>query len=164
MADQKINGALYRSMVIEGALAIACLLYTSKTKDDMAQARRRMVFEELFLLCCGLQQLKERRKADSGIVFTSNGLDSFFEALPFTPTGAQPVSYTHLDVYKRQSQPGGRDLHEGWREAESVRAQELHRVHRGRDEMCIRDRSTVSSADRSTEGEMLCRFRKTAVL
>lgn len=48
-----------------------------------------MVFEELFLLCCGLQQLKERRKADSGIVFTSNGLDSFFEALPFTPTGAQ---------------------------------------------------------------------------
>ena len=55
----------------------------------MAQARRRMVFEELFLLCCGLQQLKERRKADSGIVFTSNGLDSFFEALPFTPTGAQ---------------------------------------------------------------------------
>ena len=37
------------------------------------------VFEELFLLCCGLQQLKERRKADSGIVFTSNGLDLFFD-------------------------------------------------------------------------------------
>lgn len=64
-------------------------IHRPKTKDDMAQARRRMVFEELFLLCCGLQQLKERRKADSGIVFTSNGLDSFFEALPFTPTGAQ---------------------------------------------------------------------------
>jgi len=64
-------------------------IHRPKTKDDMAQARRRMVFEELFLLCCGLQQLKERRKADSGIVFTSNGLDSFFEALSFTPTGAQ---------------------------------------------------------------------------
>lgn len=64
-------------------------IHRPKTKDDVAQARRRMVFEELFLLCCGLQQLKERRKADSGIVFTSNGLDSFFEALPFTPTGAQ---------------------------------------------------------------------------
>ncbi len=60
-----------------------------KTRTMWTQARRRMVFEELFLLCCGLQQLKERRKADSGIVFTSNGLDSFFEALPFTPTGAQ---------------------------------------------------------------------------
>ena len=64
-------------------------IHRPKTKDDVAQARRRMVFEKLFLLCCGLQQLKERRKADSGIVFTSNGLDSFFEALPFTPTGAQ---------------------------------------------------------------------------
>ena len=64
-------------------------IHRPKTKADVAQARRRMVFEELFLLCCGLQQLKERRKADSGIVFTSNGLDSFFEALPFTPTGAQ---------------------------------------------------------------------------
>lgn len=64
-------------------------IHRPKTKDDVTQARRRMVFEELFLLCCGLQQLKERRKADSGIVFTSNGLDSFFEALPFTPTGAQ---------------------------------------------------------------------------
>ena len=64
-------------------------IHRPKTKDDVAQARRRMVFEELFLLCCGLQQLKERRKADSGIVFTSKGLDSFFEALPFTPTGAQ---------------------------------------------------------------------------
>ena len=38
-----------------------------------------MVFEELFLLCCGLQQLKERRKADSGIVFTSKGLNSFLK-------------------------------------------------------------------------------------
>ena len=38
-------------------------IHRPKTKDDMAQARRRMVFEELFLLCCGLQQLKERRKA-----------------------------------------------------------------------------------------------------
>ena len=64
-------------------------IHRPKTKADVAEARRRMVFEELFLLCCGLQQLKERRKADSGIVFTSNGLDSFFEALPFTPTGAQ---------------------------------------------------------------------------
>ena len=38
-----------------------------------------MVFEELFLICCGLQQLKERRKADTGIIFSENGLDAFFE-------------------------------------------------------------------------------------
>ena len=83
-------------LVEDSAFLATCLAYSArlpdavdalsaihrpKTKDDMAQARRRMVFEELFLLCCGLQQLKERRKADSGIVFTSNGLDSFFEAL-----------------------------------------------------------------------------------
>ena len=48
-----------------------------------------MVFEELFLLCCGLQQLKERRKADTGIVFSDAGLSDYLAALPFSPTGAQ---------------------------------------------------------------------------
>ena len=48
-----------------------------------------MVGEELFLLCCGLQQLRERRRADSGILFRGDRLEEFFAALPFAPTGAQ---------------------------------------------------------------------------
>lgn len=78
--------AKYR--LLDAADAIAAI-HRPQTADEVGRARRRMVFEELFLLCCGLQQLKERRKADMGIVFAQNGLDAFFETLPFSPTGAQ---------------------------------------------------------------------------
>ena len=64
-------------------------IHRPKNRREVDEARRRMVFEELFLLCCGLQQLKERRRADSGIRFDSSRLDEFFAALPFSPTGAQ---------------------------------------------------------------------------
>ena len=82
----EILRAKYR--LLDAADAIAAI-HRPQTANEVAQARRRMVFEELFLLCCGLQQLKERRKADTGIVFAQNGLDAFFETLPFSPTGAQ---------------------------------------------------------------------------
>ena len=78
--------AKYR--LLDAADAIAAI-HRPQTADEVGRARRRMVFEELFLLCCGLQQLKERRKADTGIVFAQNGLDAFFETLPFSPTGVQ---------------------------------------------------------------------------
>lgn len=64
-------------------------IHRPQTAQDVTEARRRMVFEELFLLCCGLQQLKERRKADAGLVFSDAALPDFFAALPFSPTGAQ---------------------------------------------------------------------------
>ncbi|MDO4271319.1 MAG: ATP-dependent DNA helicase RecG, partial [Eubacteriales bacterium] len=64
-------------------------IHRPQTLAEVGQARRRMVFEELFLLCCGLQQLKERRRADQGLPFARTSLDSFFSALPFAPTGAQ---------------------------------------------------------------------------
>lgn len=78
--------AKYRLLDAADALAA---IHRPQTADDVAQARRRMVFEELFLLCCGLQQLKERRKAYQGIVFAQAGLEAFYETLPFAPTGAQ---------------------------------------------------------------------------
>ncbi len=78
--------AKYRLLDAADALAA---IHRPQTADDVAQVRRRMVFEELFLLCCGLQQLKERRKADQGIVFAQAGLEAFYETLPFAPTGAQ---------------------------------------------------------------------------
>ena len=78
--------AKYRLPDAADALAA---IHRPQTAEDVSQARRRMVFEELFLLCCGLQQLRERRRADPGIRFVSHGLDAFFDILPFAPTGAQ---------------------------------------------------------------------------
>ena len=78
--------AKYRLPDAADALAA---IHRPQSAQDVAAARRRMVFEELFLLCCGLQQLKERRKADAGIVFSASGLAAYLDALPFAPTGAQ---------------------------------------------------------------------------
>ena len=72
----------------DAADALAAI-HRPKNRADVNEARRRMVFEELFLLCCGLQQLRERRRADSGILFRGDHLEEFFAALPFAPTGAQ---------------------------------------------------------------------------
>lgn len=74
----------------DAADALAAI-HRPQSAHDMADARRRMVFEELFLLCCGLQQLKERRKTEKGITFQriSQSTWDFWDCLPFMPTKAQ---------------------------------------------------------------------------
>ncbi len=56
--------------------------------EALAIARRRLVFEELFVLTCGLAQLKERRSAGEGRVLDGDP-EEFAALLPFAPTGAQ---------------------------------------------------------------------------
>ena len=52
-------------------------------------ARRRLVFEELFLLTCGLQLLRSRRQDVAGPVCRETDMMPFYEKLPFTLTSAQ---------------------------------------------------------------------------
>jgi len=56
--------------------------------EALAIARRRLVFEELFVLTCGLAQLKERRSQGSGRRLWGEP-EEFAALLPFAPTGAQ---------------------------------------------------------------------------
>ena len=56
--------------------------------EALAIARRRLVFEELFVLTCGLAQLKDRRSAGEGRVMEGSPAE-FAALLPFPPTGAQ---------------------------------------------------------------------------
>ena len=52
-------------------------------------ARRRLVFEELFVLACGLQLLRARRETGCGPVCENVSLAPFYDALPFSLTNAQ---------------------------------------------------------------------------
>ena len=56
--------------------------------EELAIARRRLVFEELFILTCGLAQLKDRRGQGSGRVLAGEP-EAFTALLPFAPPGAQ---------------------------------------------------------------------------
>mgnify|MGYP003307532669 CR=1 FL=1 len=57
--------------------------------EELAVARRRLVFEELFLLTCGLQRLRARRKDVAGPACHAVDLQPFLEKLPFPLTGDQ---------------------------------------------------------------------------
>jgi len=56
--------------------------------ESLTIARRRLIFEELFTLTCGLALLKDRRGRGSGRVMTGSRTE-FEGLLPFTPTNAQ---------------------------------------------------------------------------
>ena len=52
-------------------------------------ARRRLVFEELFVLACAMQQQKHDRAETVGIRFALPDINEFYSVLPFNPTNAQ---------------------------------------------------------------------------
>ncbi len=52
-------------------------------------ARRRLIFEELFVLSCALTRMKQSRVKKSGIIVSTPDLNEFYSGLPFAATGAQ---------------------------------------------------------------------------
>ncbi len=57
--------------------------------EALEVARRRLVFEELFLLTCGLQLLRQRRRDVAGPACRQMSMEPFYRRLPFALTGAQ---------------------------------------------------------------------------
>ena len=57
--------------------------------EALELARRRLIFEELFVLACALGRMRGERSRESGIRMEKGDLDCFWAALPFAPTGAQ---------------------------------------------------------------------------
>ena len=52
-------------------------------------ARRRLIFEELFVLACALGKMREERVRESGIRLDDLDPEEFYRTLPFRPTAAQ---------------------------------------------------------------------------
>ena len=57
--------------------------------EALAIAKRRLVFEELFFLSCGMSFLRRRRTGVEGRRFPPRESREFLALLPFAPTGAQ---------------------------------------------------------------------------
>ena len=57
--------------------------------EDVHQARRRLIFEELLSFCCALQFLRAGERGETGQRLAPADPEEFFAALPFAPTGAQ---------------------------------------------------------------------------
>ena len=57
--------------------------------EALETARRRLAFEELFLLTCGLQLLRSRRRDVAGPACRALDMEPFYKRLSFALTGAQ---------------------------------------------------------------------------
>ena len=52
-------------------------------------ARKRLIFEELFVLACALKRLHSDQSPKEGLKLRTAGTEEFYATLPFSPTGAQ---------------------------------------------------------------------------
>lgn len=77
------------------------------TLDAAAQARRRLAFEELYLLQCGLLYIKQKNKKMSGIKHTADGqvVKALERSLPFTLTGDQIKSLHEIKTDMEDIKP-----------------------------------------------------------
>lgn len=57
--------------------------------EALELARRRLVFEELFVLACALGKMRGERVNEGGIVLPMADMEEFWRTLPFSPTNAQ---------------------------------------------------------------------------
>lgn len=64
-------------------------IHFPKTDEAFETAKRRLVFEELFVLQVGLLLLKGKRKIKSDFVIQKNYKDEFLSLLPYSLTSAQ---------------------------------------------------------------------------
>lgn len=58
-------------------------------EDLLSEARRRLIFEELFLFQLGLMNLKGNQRELTPVKLEKDFTDEFYSLLPFTPTNAQ---------------------------------------------------------------------------
>lgn len=64
-------------------------IHFPKTRDELEKAKKRLVFEELFILQAGLSFLKKHSRGKTGCIITKNYLYEFKEKIPFPLTSAQ---------------------------------------------------------------------------
>ncbi len=64
-------------------------IHFPESKDLLSEARRRLIFEELFLLELGLMRLKTKSRQADAIPMPIDYTQEFFGVLPFELTGAQ---------------------------------------------------------------------------
>jgi len=69
-------------------------IHFPETTEDVAKARRRLIFEELFVFCCAGQTLRGQGRRNPRPPLKHHDPEEFFKTLPFSPTNAQRRAVT----------------------------------------------------------------------
>ncbi|MBR5543730.1 MAG: ATP-dependent DNA helicase RecG [Oscillospiraceae bacterium] len=77
-------------------------------EEELTLAKRRLVFEELFVLSLGLIHLRGRRKDETGTAFSDTDATPYINSLPFEMTGAQLRVTEEISEDLKKSRPMNR--------------------------------------------------------
>lgn len=84
-------------------------IHFPRNREELATARRRLVFEELLALELGMLMLKSRGRSKKGIPCKNEpDFEKFYSALPFEPTGAQKRAIDEAAADMRGNAPMNR--------------------------------------------------------
>lgn len=88
-----ISDILPEDVILRQKLARAKYAYENihfpASFEALDLSRRRLIFEELFVLACALGKMRGERTKSEGITFKPVDFSSFYSSLPFSLTGAQ---------------------------------------------------------------------------
>lgn len=85
-------------------------IHFPESEDMLSEARRRLIFEELFLLELGLMRLKTKSRNSNATPMVNDYTQEFFDMLPFEPTGAQKRAIAQATEDMKQNVPMNRLL------------------------------------------------------
>ncbi len=83
-------------------------IHFPNTIQEVAEARRRLIFEELFVLQLGLLHLKKRNRNQTAAQLSTDRTTAYTERLPFTLTGAQARAIADCVADMRSNRPMSR--------------------------------------------------------
>ena len=87
--EETLPQALRQEHALAGVEFACRNIHFPADEEALALARRRLIFEELFSLTCGLALLRTRRDGEAGPAFSAPPMEQFLSLLPFSLTGAQ---------------------------------------------------------------------------
>ena len=87
--EEVLPGPLRREHALAAAEFACRSIHFPRDEEALELARRRLIFEELFYLTCGMTLLRTRRDEAAGVPFTIPPVEEFLALLPFPLTGAQ---------------------------------------------------------------------------
>ncbi len=85
-------------------------IHFPENEDMLSEARRRLIFEELFLLELGLMRLKSKNRKSNAIPMAEDYTSEFMSLLPFELTGAQKRAIAQAAEDMKNSVPMNRLL------------------------------------------------------
>ena len=87
--EEVLPGPLRREHALAAAEFACRNIHFPRDEEALELARRRLIFEELFCLTCGMALLRTRRDEAAGVPFAIPPVEEFLALLPFPLTGAQ---------------------------------------------------------------------------